>query len=193
MTASCPSPSRFDGGAASTGRLCWREEGGADAAALQGFQLRFFQTAQPLARNSSLPARVRTGTRVRSCGVATQDRDDVCGRLLLPYRCMYAGRLTVVRRSGYRAHSGQPSTLEDPFPVCTRISRAQPLARLASPVAYARKLVLLICFSAFKEFAVHTHAILRSYAPEVANSGLRRRPLCCTGPRLLSLGATRLA
>ena len=51
MTASCPSPSRFDGGAASTGRLCWREEGGADAAALQGFQLRFFQTAQPLARS----------------------------------------------------------------------------------------------------------------------------------------------
>ena len=68
MTASCPSPSRFDGGAASTGRLCWREEGGADAAALQGFQLRFFQTAQPLARNPSLPARVRTGTRVRPCG-----------------------------------------------------------------------------------------------------------------------------
>ena len=32
--------------------------------------------------------------------VATQDRDDVCGRPLLPYRCMYAGRLTVVRRSG---------------------------------------------------------------------------------------------
>ena len=32
--------------------------------------------------------------------VATQDRDDVCGRLLLPYRCMYAGRLTVVRRCG---------------------------------------------------------------------------------------------
>ena len=44
--------------------------------------------------------------------VATQDRDDVCGRPLLPYRCMYAGRLTVVRRSGYRAHSGQPSTLK---------------------------------------------------------------------------------
>ena len=45
---------------------------------------------RPEARNSSLPARVRTGTRVRSCGVATQDRDDVCGRPLLPSRCMYA-------------------------------------------------------------------------------------------------------
>jgi len=106
---------------------------------------------------------------------------------------MYAGRLTVVRRSGYRAHSGQPSTLEDPFPVCTRISRAQPLARLTSPVAYARKLVLLIYFSAFEEFAVHTHAILRSYAPEAANSWLRRRPLCCTGPRLLTLSGPKLA
>ena len=124
---------------------------------------------------------------------ATQDRDDVCGRPLLPYRCMYAGRLTVVRRSGYRAHSGQPSTLEDPFPVCTRISRAQPLARLTSPVAYARKLLLLLYFSLFKEFAVHTHAILRSYAPEAANSWLRRRPLCCTGPRLLSLSGPKLA
>ena len=41
MTASCPSPFRFDGGAASTGRLCWREEGGADAAALQGFHVDF--------------------------------------------------------------------------------------------------------------------------------------------------------
>ena len=44
------------------------------------------------------------------------DRDDVCGRPLLPYRCMYAGRLTVVRRSGHRAHSGQPSTLKDLVP-----------------------------------------------------------------------------
>ena len=75
--------------------------------------------------------------------VATQDRDDVCGRLLLPYRCMYAGRLTVVRRSGYRAHSGHPSTLEDAFPVCTRISRAQPLARIGA----GAQLWILICSS----------------------------------------------
>ena len=68
MTSSCPSPSRFDGRAASTGRLCWREEGGADASALQGLQIRLFQTTQPLARNQGLPTRVRTGTRVRSCG-----------------------------------------------------------------------------------------------------------------------------
>ena len=39
-----------------------------DAELTKGVHVDFLQTAQPLARNSSLPARVRTGTRVRSCG-----------------------------------------------------------------------------------------------------------------------------